>query len=241
MADAGLAQTALRRALLGKELAVELRPARRPTLHEAHERVADVDAAFVDDRVEQLRKSACLRGRVLGLQPQAREAHRLALAEQVLDPFPRRVDLDPIARAGGDEGAPAWVLLDAQLVALCAFHYLDELVLVEREADVVDAGQIPLPRLDDDVDGSSLELGQPQSKSLPVELLPRHAGLEVRLLVADPAVARDELEAELRGVACLDLAHLARHQVVVEELHGIYARPWCCCTTCGSARTGPRC
>ena len=151
------------------------------------------------------------------------------------------MDLDPVAGAGGDEGAAARVLLDTQLEPLCAFHHLDELVLVERKADVVDAREVPLPGLDDDVDGAPLELRQAQAKAEPVELLPRHAGFEVRLLVADPAVPRDELEAELGDVACLDVAHLARHQVVVEELHAIYARPWCCCTTSGSARTGRRC
>src|SRR5512132_2858671 len=61
------------------------------------------------------------------------------------------------------------------------------------------------------------------------------------LLVADPPITRDELEAELGDVARLDVAHLTRHQVVVEELHAAYARPWCCCTTCGSAQTGRRC
>jgi hypothetical protein len=33
-------------------------------------------------------------------------------------------------------------------------------------------------------------------------------------------VARDEVEAELADVPRLDLAHAARHQVVVEEVHG---------------------
>ena len=167
--------------------------------------------------------------------------HRLSLGEEVIDPFPRRVDLDPIAGAGRDEGAAAWVLLDAQLEALCSLHYFDEFVLVEREADVVDAGEVPLPRLDDDVDCAALELRQTQPKADSVELLPGHPRLEVRLFVADPAVPRDELEAELGDVARLDIPHLAGHQVVVEELHAIYARPWCCCTTSGSARTGRRC
>jgi cytochrome c oxidase assembly factor CtaG len=42
------------------------------------------------------------------------------------------------------------------------------------------------------------------------------------VLVPDAAVARDELERELAEVASLDLAHPARHEVVVEELHGPY-------------------
>ncbi|OLE17905.1 MAG: hypothetical protein AUG88_05450 [Actinobacteria bacterium 13_1_20CM_4_68_12] len=200
-----------------------------------------MDALVVHHGVEQLGESACLRGRVLGLQSEAGEAHRLSLAEQFLDPFPRWVDLDPITGAGGDEGAAARVFLDAQLEALRPLHHLDELVLVERKADVVDAGEVPLPGLDDDVDGAALELREAQPKAEPVELLPWHAGLEMGLLVPDPPITRDELEAELGDVARLDVAHIARHQVVVEELHAVYARPWCCCTTCGSAQTGRRC
>ena len=38
-------------------------------------------------------------------------------------------------------------------------------------------------------------------------------------VLADAAVPRDEVEAELADVARLDLAHLARDEVVVEELH----------------------
>src|SRR5512133_272952 len=101
---------------------------------------------------------------------------------------------------------------------------------------MVDSRQVPLTWLDDDVDGAAFELGQPEPESEPVELVPGDAGLEVRLLVADPTVAGDEAEAELRDVARLDVTHLARHQVVVEELHGIYARRWCCCFTGESAK-----
>jgi glyoxylase I family protein len=77
-----------------------------------------------------------------------------------------------------------------------------------------------LARLDDDVDGAALELGEAQAKAQLVELLPRDARLVMRLLVADPPVARHELEAELGDVARLHVPHLARHEVVVEELHG---------------------
>ena len=94
-----------------------------------------------------------------------------------------------------------------------------ELVVVERHAEVVDARQRPLARLDDDVDRAALELREPVPEALPLELLPRDAGLEVHLVLADPPVARDQPEAELAQVARLDVAHVARHQVVVEELH----------------------
>src|SRR5207248_358380 len=45
-----------------------------------------------------------------------------------------------------------------------------------------------------------------------------------RELLADPAVAGDEVERELADVACLDLADATRNEVIVEELHG---RPSC--------------
>jgi hypothetical protein len=48
----------------------------------------------------------------------------------------------------------------------------------------------------------------------------RHPGLERGQILADPPVARHEVEAELADVARLDLAHAARHKVVVEEVHG---------------------
>ena len=76
-----------------------------------------------------------------------------------------------------------------------------------------------MTRLDDDVDRAPLELREPQLEPVAVELLPRDAGLERDVLVADPAVARDQVEAELADVARLDVAQLARDEVVVEELH----------------------
>ena len=45
------------------------------------------------------------------------------------------------------------------------------------------------------------------------------AGLVTAVIVADAAVPCDQLEAELSEVTGLDLAHLARHEVIVEELH----------------------
>ena len=48
-----------------------------------------------------------------------------------------------------------------------------ELVLVEREPEVVDARHRPLARLDDDVHRAALELGEPQLEARRVELLPR--------------------------------------------------------------------
>ena len=95
-----------------------------------------------------------------------------------------------------------------------------ELVLVEREPEVVDPRQVPLARLDDDVDGAALELREPKLEVEPVELLPRDARAERLVVLADPAVPGDQVEAELAHVAGLDGPDHARDQVVVEELHG---------------------
>ena len=54
------------------------------------------------------------------------------------------------------------MLLDAQLELVGPRERRGEVVLVEREPDVVDARQVPLPRLDDDVDGAALELREAQ-------------------------------------------------------------------------------
>src|SRR5712691_10152976 len=88
---------------------------------------------------------------------------------------------------------------------------------------MIDAWQRPLTWLHDDVDRAQLELGEPQLEAHRVELRPRDAGLVRRQIFADPAVPRDEIEAELADVARLDLPHAARGQVVVEEMH---ARGW---------------
>jgi hypothetical protein len=94
-----------------------------------------------------------------------------------------------------------------------------ELVVVERHAEVVDSRERPLAGLHDDVHGAALELRQPVPEPRALEVLPGDPGLEVHLVLADPAVARDQAEAELREVPRLHLAHVARHQVVVEEVH----------------------
>ena len=94
---------------------------------------------------------------------------------------------------------------------------------------MVDARQIPLPGLDDDVDGAALELGQPELETQPVELLPRHSGLEGLVLLADPAVPRDEAEGELAEVARLHLPDPRGDEVVMEELHRGRSLVWLMC------------
>ena len=130
--------------------------------------------------------------------------------EQLVDPLARRVHLEPVAGVRRDERAPAAVLLHAQVPLRRAREHGLELVLVERDAEVVDARDPPVARLDDDVDRAALELREPQLEAVVVELLPRDARLDRDVLVADPAVAGDEVEAELAEVARLDVAELAR-------------------------------
>src|SRR5262249_51368973 len=91
---------------------------------------------------------------------------------------------------------------------------------VEREAEVVDPRQRPLAGLHDDVDRAELELGEPELEAERVELGPGDSGLVRREVLADAPMARNEVEAELADVARLDFANPARHQVVVEEMHG---------------------
>src|SRR5438132_14271955 len=138
------------------------------------------------------------------------EAKLVVLAEQLVQPLARRVQLEPIAGVRRHEGPPPAVLLDPKLANLCPRERLDELVLVQREAEVVDTRQLPLSGLDDDVDGAAFQLGQPKLEPQAVELVPAVAGLERCDLLPDSPVAPDQVEAELADVPRLDLAHLAR-------------------------------
>ena len=80
--------------------------------------------------------------------------------EEVVEPLPWRMQLEAVARPGRHEGPPAAVLLHAQLTQLGARKRRDEIVLVEREAEVIDSRQLPLARLHDDVHRAALQLGQ---------------------------------------------------------------------------------
>src|ERR1051325_8734899 len=116
------------------------------------------------------------------------------------------------------------MLLHADLGLFCARARLLELLVVEGEPEVVDARQGPLARLDDDVDRPELELRQAQLEAELWELRPGDARLVGREVLSDPAVAGDEVEAELADVARLDLPHPARDEVIVEEVHRRDAR-----------------
>ena len=66
---------------------------------------------------------------------------------------------------------PPWAWTRSSLLDGPVDH-VGELLLVEREPEVVDPRQLPLARLDDDVDGPALELREPQLEAHLVELLP---------------------------------------------------------------------
>ena len=112
----------------------------------------------------------------------------------------------------------------------------DEVVLVECEAEMVDPRQLPLAGLDDDVHRAALELRQAQLEAQLVELFPAVAGLERARVLVDSAVPGDQVESELSDIARLDLAHLAGHQVVMEELHEGRLEP--CSPICPSTPAG---
>ena len=66
-------------------------------------------------------------------------------------------------------------------------------------------------------------------------------GLERRRVLADPSVPGDEPETELAEVPRLDLAHAARHEVVVEDDHRRAMMPlleWRRWTSCSIGRSG---
>src|SRR5436309_15761631 len=115
------------------------------------------------------------------------------------------MELHPVAGVRRHERPPTAVLLNAQVAQLRARERGHELVLVQREPEVIDSRQLPLAWLHDDVDCSAFELRQPKLEAHAVEVLPPVAGLERRQLFADAAVPRDELEAQLPDVPRLDL------------------------------------
>ena len=176
---------------------------------------------------EDVCERAGLRLGLVGPELQLGEAKLPLLGEQVVDPLARRVHLEPVAGVRGDERPAAAVLLHAQVPLGRAGEHGLELVLVERDAEVVDPRDPPVAGLHDDVHRAALELREPQLEAVVVELLPGDPGLDRDVVVADPAVARDEMEAELAQVASLDVAELRGDEVVVEELHApILPRLW---------------
>src|SRR4051794_735516 len=206
----------------GEALRLELRPALRPAWKEADERVADLHLGVVHRDVEELCERERLRFGVVREEVELAQAEVVRLGQQLVQPFPRRVDLQAVTRVRGDERAPPSVLLHAEVLRLRAREDGEELLLVEREAEVVDARELPLARLDDDVDRPALELREAELEPAAVEMLPREAGLVGDRLLADAPVAGDQVEAELADVAALEVPDLRRDEVVVEDLHRVF-------------------
>src|SRR5918995_2209470 len=203
----------------GQQLAVQLRPSLRAAGDEADDGVADHHAGAVALGVEQLREHARLRLGIVGEQLQLGQLEDLARLQQLVEPFARRMDLQPVAGVRGDERPPPPVRLHAQLLVDGAIDDLGEFVLVECEPEMVDARQVPLAGLDASVDSAPLQLGQPELEAHPIELLPRHPRLEGLVVLTDPPVPRDEVERELGEVPLLDLPDARGDEVGVEELH----------------------
>ncbi len=198
---------------------MQLGAADRAAVDEADQRPADVERRLPMRQVEQLGQRFGLAMRVVRFQLKLGKREDVRMIQQVVEPVTRGVELDPIAGARGDERAPAAVFLHTEIQLFGACERCSEIVLVERDADMVDARHVPLTRLHNDVDGTTLELGQAQLEADAVELAPRDARLVARVLLAHAPVTRDELEAELRQIPRLDLADPARHQVVMKKLH----------------------
>ena len=129
------------------------------------------------------------------------------------------MQLEPVTRARRDERPPCAVLLDPQLELVGAHERCGEVLLFEHHAEVVDSREVPLAGLYDHVHRTALDLGKAELEADRVQLLPRDTRLVAAVLLLDAAVARNELEAEFREVPGLDLAHFARDEVIVEELH----------------------
>src|SRR5690348_509897 len=205
--------------VLDEHLRFQLGPPLRAAGREADERLADLDLRADPLAVEQLRDRLRLPLGVVRLQVELGETEAVRLAEQLVDPVAGRMQLEPVARVRRHEGAPPTVLLHPELGLLGTAERALELVVVEGETEVVDAGQRPLSRLHDDVDGAELELREAELEPGFVQLGPRHPRLERLEVLADAAVPRDEVESELADIARLDLADAARDEVVVEQVH----------------------
>src|SRR5262249_20569228 len=145
---------------LDEQLAVQLGPPLRAAADEANDGLADLDAVPVALRVEDRRERLRLPRRVVRLEVQLGKLQLVPLCEELVDPLAWRMELQAVARVRGDERPPPTMLLHAQLVLLGPVDGRLELVLVEHEPEVVDPRGRPLARLDDDVHGALLELGQ---------------------------------------------------------------------------------
>ena len=102
------------------------------------------------------------------------EPELVGVGEQLVDPVARRVEIEPVPGFGGDERPLARVVLDLEAEIGGALQRLGEAVVVERDADVVDARVLPVARLEDDVHGSARELDEAEPEADRVEAPPHH-------------------------------------------------------------------
>ena len=197
----------------------ELGPALGPGRKEAHDALSEVNARAVALEQEDLGQRDGLLLRVVRAQVQLPDLELLRLRERVVHPVTRRVHLQPVTGLRGHERSlPGMVLNLEPEIARAVEHGL-VVLLVECDAEVVDAWHVPVARLEDDVDRPAPDLDEAKAKADPVELFPGRAGFEPVRALAAPAVAADELEAELAEIAGLEQPDLARHEVVVEQVH----------------------
>jgi hypothetical protein len=205
---------------LQEELGFQLGASLRPAGQEADRRLPDLNRGPLGHEAEDLRERRRLLLGIVGAEMQLAEAERFLALEQRIEPVARWVHLQPEAAVGRHERAAAPMVLYAKLELDRAVDRRYEVVLVEREPEMVEPGEIPLSGLHDDVDAPALELREAQLEAGPIELLPRDARLVRPQVLGNPPVAPDEVEAELAEVPRFDLSHLARDEVVVEEVHG---------------------
>src|SRR5579864_3176698 len=99
---------------LDEHLRLQLRPALWAARREADERLADLDLGADALAAEYVRERVRLAEGVVGLEMDLRESEAVSLADEVVDPVARRVQLEAVARVRGDERAAAAVLLHAQ-------------------------------------------------------------------------------------------------------------------------------
>lgn len=204
---------------LAEPLAVELGSPLGAAGQEGDDGVADEHRVSLERGAENVCERAGFGLRLVCTELQLLHVQLFLLREELLDPVPRRVHLDAVARVRRDERPAAAVLLHTEVPLRRAPEHRLELLLVERDSDVVDPRNAPVARLDDDVDRAPLQLGKAWLEAVVVELLPRRPGLDRYVLLADTPVARDEVEPELAEVTRFDVAELGGDQVVVEELH----------------------
>ena len=149
------------------------------------------------------------------------EAQVVRLGDRFLDPVPRRVHFEAVSRLGGDERALARVILNLEAEVRGALESAVVLLLFEGDAEVVNARDVPVPGLEHDVDRPPRDLDKPEPEAHAIELLPGGSRLEPVRALAPPAVAPDEREPELAQIARFEEPHLARHEVVVEQMHAL--------------------